>query len=90
MAQSWAFFIKLKSYPFINLDGRKRGPMDYDPIEKGEMNGLPVAPNLHDYDKVTAGFRWAPETLPMNMMIAITIKPGATTAAVRVIVFGNA
>ncbi len=26
----------------------------------------------------------------MNMMIPITINPGATTAAVRVIVFGNA
>ena len=26
----------------------------------------------------------------MNMMIPITIRPGATTAAVRVIVFGNA
>ena len=26
----------------------------------------------------------------MNMMIAITIRPGATTAAVRVMVFGNA
>ena len=40
--------------------------------------------------KLTAGFRWAPETLPMNMMIPITISPGATTAAVRVIVSGNA
>ena len=39
---------------------------------------------------LTAGFRCAPETLPMNMMIPITISPGATTAAVRVIVFGNA
>ena len=39
---------------------------------------------------VTAGFRWAPDTLPINMMIAITISPGATTAAVRLIVFGNA
>jgi hypothetical protein len=26
----------------------------------------------------------------MNMMIAITIRPGATTAAVRLIVSGNA
>ena len=39
---------------------------------------------------LTAGFRWAPETLPMKRMIPSTIKPGATTAAVRVIVFGNA
>ena len=39
---------------------------------------------------LTAGFRWAPDTLPMNMMIAITISPGATTAAVRLIVSGNA
>ena len=39
---------------------------------------------------LTAGFRWAPEILPMNMMIAITISPGATTAAVRVMVPGNA
>ena len=39
---------------------------------------------------LTAGFRWAPDTLPMNMMIAITIRPGATTAAVRLIVSGNA
>ena len=39
---------------------------------------------------LTAGLRWAPDTLPMNMMIPITIRPGATTAAVRVIVFGNA
>ena len=39
---------------------------------------------------LTAGFRCAPETLPMNMMMPITISPGATTAALRVIVFGNA
>ena len=39
---------------------------------------------------LTAGFRCAPETLPMNRMIAITIRPGATTAAVRLIVSGNA
>ena len=39
---------------------------------------------------LTAGFRCAPDTLPMNMMTPITISPGATTAAVRVIVFGNA
>ena len=39
---------------------------------------------------LTAGFRWAPDTLPMNMMIPRTIRPGATTAAVRLIVFGNA
>ena len=39
---------------------------------------------------LTAGFRCAPDTLPMNKMIAITISPGATTAAVRVIVFGKA
>ena len=32
---------------------------------------------------LTAGFRCAPDTLPMNMMIPITIRPGATTAAVR-------
>src|SRR3954452_19805067 len=31
----------------------------------------------------TAGFRCAPETAPMNRMIAITISPGATTAAAR-------
>ena len=39
---------------------------------------------------LTAGLRWAPETLPMNKMIAMTISPGATTAAVRLIVSGNA
>ena len=39
---------------------------------------------------LTAGLRWAPDTLPMNRMIAITISPGATTAAVRLIVSGNA
>ena len=39
---------------------------------------------------LTAGFRCAPDTLPMNKMIAITISPGATTAAVRLIVLGNA
>jgi hypothetical protein len=39
---------------------------------------------------LTAGFRWAPETLPMNKMIDMTINPGATTAAVRLIVSGNA
>jgi hypothetical protein len=31
----------------------------------------------------TAGLRWAPETLPVERMIAITIKPGAATAADR-------
>jgi hypothetical protein len=39
---------------------------------------------------LTAGLRWAPETLPMNKMIDMTIKPGATTAAVRLIVSGTA
>jgi hypothetical protein len=39
---------------------------------------------------LTAGLRSAPETLPMKRMIPITIKPGATTAAQRLIVFGNA
>ena len=33
----------------------------------------------------TPGFRCAPETAPMNRMIAITISPGATTAAGRLI-----
>ena len=33
----------------------------------------------------TAGLRCAPETAPMNRMIASTIKPGATTAAARLI-----
>ena len=39
---------------------------------------------------LTAGLRCAPEILPMNKMMAMTIKAGATTAAVRLIVFGNA
>jgi hypothetical protein len=39
---------------------------------------------------LTAGFRCAPDTLPIKRMIAITISPGATTAAVRLIVLGNA
>ena len=38
----------------------------------------------------TAGLRWAPETLPMNKMIAITMRAGATTAAVRLITPGKA
>src|SRR5262245_207666 len=32
---------------------------------------------------VTAGFKWAPDTAPMKRMIAITIRPGAVTAALR-------
>ncbi len=40
--------------------------------------------------KLTAGFRWAPDTLPMNKMIASTISPGAVTAAVRLMVPGKA
>src|SRR5215510_995171 len=39
---------------------------------------------------LTAGLRCAPDTLPMNKMIAITISAGAVTAAVRLIVSGNA
>ena len=39
---------------------------------------------------LTTGLRCAPETFPMNRMMAITIRPGATTAAVRLIVPGNA
>ena len=39
---------------------------------------------------LTAGLRCAPDTLPMKRMIAITMSPGATTAAVRLIVPGNA
>ena len=38
----------------------------------------------------TAGFRWAPEILPMNKMTAMTIRAGATTAAVRLITPGKA
>ena len=33
----------------------------------------------------TAGFRCAPETAPMKRMIAMTMSPGATTAAARLI-----
>src|SRR5215831_10512864 len=36
--------------------------------------------------RVTAGLRWAPDTAPMNRMTAITIRPGAATAAVLVII----
>src|ERR1700735_4131313 len=32
---------------------------------------------------LTAGFRCAPETVPMNRITAITINPGAVTAAPR-------
>ena len=39
---------------------------------------------------LTAGFRWAPDTLPMNKMMAMTINAGATTAAVRLIMPGKA
>ena len=39
---------------------------------------------------LTAGLRCAPDTLPMKRMIAITMSPGATTAAVRLMVPGNA
>src|ERR1035437_6891036 len=39
---------------------------------------------------LTAGFRWAPDTLPMNRMIAMTIRAGATTAAWRLISPGKA
>ena len=39
---------------------------------------------------LTAGFRWAPEILPMNRMMAMTISAGATTAAARLIVSGKA
>ena len=41
----------------------------------------PRAANASD----TAGFRCAPDTAPMNRMIASTINPGATTAAARLI-----
>ncbi len=30
---------------------------------------------------LTAGLRWAPDTAPMNKMMAITIRAGATTRA---------
>jgi hypothetical protein len=33
----------------------------------------------------TTGFRCAPETAPMNRMIAVTMRPGATTAAATLI-----
>ena len=39
---------------------------------------------------LTAGFRCAPEILPMNKMMPMTIRPGATTAAVRLMTPGNA
>ena len=39
---------------------------------------------------LTAGFRWAPEILPMNRITPRTIRPGATTAAERLIVPGKA
>ena len=38
---------------------------------------------------LTAGLRCAPDTRPMKRMIPITISPGATTAAVRVMVSGE-
>ena len=39
---------------------------------------------------LTAGFRWAPDTLPMNKMMPMTMRPGATTAADRLMVLGKA
>ena len=39
---------------------------------------------------LTAGFRWAPDTFPMNRMTPMTMRPGATTAADRLIAPGNA
>ena len=35
--------------------------------------------------RLTAGLRCAPETAPINRMTAITVKPGATTAADKLI-----
>ena len=39
---------------------------------------------------LTAGLRWAPDTLPMNRMMPSTIRAGAVTAAVRLMVSGKA
>ena len=39
---------------------------------------------------LTAGFRCAPETLPMNKMMAMTVSAGAMTAAVWLITPGKA
>jgi hypothetical protein len=39
---------------------------------------------------LTAGFRWAPEILPMNKMMAMTVSAGAVTAAVWLITPGKA
>jgi hypothetical protein len=39
---------------------------------------------------LTAGFRCAPETLPMYKMIPRTVSPGAVTAAVWLITPGKA
>ena len=39
---------------------------------------------------LTAGFRCAPEILPMNKMMAMTVSAGATTAAPWLITPGNA
>jgi hypothetical protein len=39
---------------------------------------------------LTAGFRWAPEILPMNKTMAITVSAGAVTAAVWLITPGKA
>src|SRR5579863_4461576 len=41
---------------------------------KSPLNAKPI---------LTAGFRCAPETAPMNRMMAMTMSPGATTAASR-------
>ncbi len=39
---------------------------------------------------LTAGFRCAPEILPMNKMMAMTVSAGAVTAAVWLITPGKA
>ena len=39
---------------------------------------------------LTTGLKWAPDTLPMNMIIAMTMRPGATTAATRPIELSKA
>jgi hypothetical protein len=74
--------LNLPEHPAQEQAGQGRADELGDDVARTRLHGK--SPRSADASD-TPGFRCAPETAPMNKMIAITIRPGATTAAARLI-----
>src|SRR5438067_2762746 len=58
LLRSLRFQARPKRATFLALEARGGSPMPYETIEKPPVDRLPVRPNLYDYEKQRASFKW--------------------------------